>query len=341
VTFKIAIIGGAYDSDDEEQWNMPLIGSPGKILDDILADAQIDRRECLVTSVFKARPPAGDLGAWCAGKKDAPVVLDWGVLVPGGYLLEEHRHQVDRLFAELDSARPNLAILLGNIATWAVLGEKAISKIRGTCRYSPMRPWLKCLPVYHPVAIRGEYSLRAVTVLDFAKAKREAEFPELRRPRREVWLEPTLDDIREFKASFLDNARRIAFDIETDRGEQITCISFAGSIDRAICIPFADPRKGGSYWPSIEEELLAWDLVKSILDLPAEKLGQNVLYDVQYLWMKYGIPVRNLAHDTMLLHHSLHPESEKGLGFLGSVYTNEPAWKADRPRGGDQIKREE
>jgi hypothetical protein len=29
----------------------------------------------------------------------------------------------------------------------------------------------------------------------------------------------------------------------------------------------------------------------------------------------------------MLLHHSMQPELEKGLGFLGSVYTDEPSWK--------------
>jgi hypothetical protein len=32
----------------------------------------------------------------------------------------------------------------------------------------------------------------------------------------------------------------------------------------------------------------------------------------------------------MLLHHALQPESEKGLGFLGSVYTNEASWKLMR-----------
>jgi len=29
----------------------------------------------------------------------------------------------------------------------------------------------------------------------------------------------------------------------------------------------------------------------------------------------------------MLLHHAMQPEMEKGLGFLGSLYTNEPSWK--------------
>ena len=32
----------------------------------------------------------------------------------------------------------------------------------------------------------------------------------------------------------------------------------------------------------------------------------------------------------MLLHHSLFPELQKGLGFLGSIYTNEASWKLMR-----------
>lgn len=340
MTYKIALIGEAFGA-EEEQWGLPFVGAAGKQLDSILADAGISRNECFITNVFMLRPQNNDLKVLCCGKRDAGACLDLGPLLPAAYLQEQYRCEVERLFAELERERPNIAVLLGNTACWAVLGQRAIAKIRGTCRLSHKLPWLKCLPTYHPAAVLRQYDLRAVTVLDFTKVKREAEFSELRRPRREVWLEPALEDIQSFKREFLDRARRIAFDIETDRGEQITCISFAGQIDRAICIPFVDPRKGGSYWPTTDVELEVWNLVRDILDLPAEKVGQNVLYDIQYLWMKYGIPVRNLAHDTMLLHHSLQPESEKGLGFLGSVYTNETAWKADRPRQRDNFKRED
>ena len=40
-----------------------------------------------------------------------------------------------------------------------------------------------------------------------------------------------------------------------------------------------------------------------------------------------GIACRGAAEDTMLLHHALQPEMEKGLAFLGSVYTDEATWK--------------
>ena len=32
----------------------------------------------------------------------------------------------------------------------------------------------------------------------------------------------------------------------------------------------------------------------------------------------------------MLLHHALQPESPKALGYLGSLYTDEIAWKGMR-----------
>jgi len=53
-----------------------------------------------------------------------------------------------------------------------------------------------------------------------------------------------------------------------------------------------------------------------------------------------GIRVLGAAHDTMLLHHALQPESLKGLGFLGSIYTDHGPWKAER-KGTDTIKRDE
>ena len=42
----------------------------------------------------------------------------------------------------------------------------------------------------------------------------------------------------------------------------------------------------------------------------------------------------------MLLHHALYPEMLKGLGFLGSIYSEEIAWKSMRTKG-DNLKRDE
>ena len=80
-----------------------------------------------------------------------------------------------------------------------------------------------------------------------------------------------------------------------------------------------------------QTESAVWKLVASVLiDGSIPKLFQNGLYDISFLWRAYGIGVRGAAHDTMLLHHSLQPESLKGLGYLGSIYTDHGPWKSER-----------
>lgn len=347
-TYKIAIVGEAY-GEDEEAWKMPFVGAAGKQLDSILEDAGIDRKQCFLTNVFNFRPGTAakstasnqnDLGLICGAKGEPDVARGLQPLIPGKYLKAQYLGEIDRLVAELTEFRPNVAILLGNTACWALLGQQAISKIRGTACISSRLPWLKCIPTYHPAAIMRQYDLRHVTVLDFIKAKREGEFPELRRPVRTIFVAESLEDIRWYRREYLDRSPEKVTDIET-AFEQITCIGFAGTVDTVLVVPFVDPRRdGANYWKTLEEEVEVWDEVASILG-DGLWAGQNGLYDLQYLWQLYGIPCPGYADDTMLLHHSLQPESEKGLGFLGSVYTNETAWKKERPRGEQTIKRDD
>ena len=70
------------------------------------------------------------------------------------------------------------------------------------------------------------------------------------------------------------------------------------------------------------------------------KLFQNGMYDLQYL-LKMGLRPKALAEDTMLMHHSMFPELQKGLGFLGSIYTNESSWKLMRRKRPDVEKSDE
>jgi hypothetical protein len=49
--------------------------------------------------------------------------------------------------------------------------------------------------------------------------------------------------------------------------------------------------------------------------------------------MKVGLFPHNYVEDTMLIQHALYPELPKSLGFLGSIHTNDVAWKELRPRG--------
>lgn len=338
--YKIAIVGEAY-GEVEEQWKRPFVGPAGDELNSILRDAGILREECFITNVFNLRPSGNAIESLCTSKTGGNCIAGWPAVAQGKYIRSEYQPEIDRLLSELREANPNVVLALGNTATWALLKRTAVGKLRGAVALSPVLPGLKVLPTYHPAAIMRQYENRSVTVLDFMKAKRESEYPEVRRRRRELWLDPTLEDLEIFYERYCKNAERISFDIETSSG-QITCIGFAPTPDICLVVPFWDYRKPNrSYWETTEAEVEACDWVQKILATSAEKVGQNGLYDIQYLWMAYGIWVNNYAHDTMLLHHSLQPELPKGLDFLGSVYCDEPAWKQDRPRGKQTIKREE
>ena len=43
----------------------------------------------------------------------------------------------------------------------------------------------------------------------------------------------------------------------------------------------------------------------------------------------------------MLCHHALFPEMQKSLGFLGSIYTEIPAWKMMRNKKNMKEKRDD
>lgn len=335
----IAIIGEAWD-EHEEREQTPFIGPSGYELTRMLSEAGIHRADCFLTNVFNRRPRRNDIADFCGERSEG--IPGYPYLVKGKYVRREFQPEIDRLQKELLDVNPNLILALGNTALWALLGTTGISKIRGTVSTSTHTvSGFKVLPTYHPAAILRQWELRAVTVLDFLKAKRESAFPEVIRPEREIWIEPTLEDLDEFWARYIEGARRIAVDIET-AGQQITCIGFAPSSNISLVIPFTDKNgTRGSYWSTRESELEAWEFVRRVLQHPSEKIFQNGTFDISFLWRAYGLKVRNPVHDTLLLHHALQPESPKGLAFLGSCYTNEPAWKMMRERGKTTIKGDE
>lgn len=324
--YKIALIGEAY-GEHEERERIPFVGPAGWQLNSMLKEAGIARHECFLTNVFNLRPkPTNKIENLCSPRKEVRHALP--PLSNGRYIRDEYLGELDRLYKELTEIGPNVAVCLGGTASWALLRDGRISKLRGAVTASPVIPGLKCLPTFHPSYIlQGGYSERHVTVLDLQKARRESEYPEIRRLKRLIYTEPSLGELNWFEGKYLKDATRLSVDIET-KGEAITCIGFAPTKQVALVVPFEDIRKPGyNYWITKDAEVEAWRWVKKILGSPTEKVFQNGLFDMHRLWRTYGIAVRNAVHDTMLLHHALQPESPKGLDYLGSVYTDEAAWK--------------
>jgi uracil-DNA glycosylase len=368
---RLLLLGEAFGA-SEDLHKAPFVGASGKELVRMLGDAGVGAgreydamksglfdgderfltlrgewlRACglAMTNVFNLRPRENKLESLCAPEGN-------GLTFAGrtlGPLVRSPRHlymapaflpHLARLQGEVRAARPNLVVALGAGALWglgAALGQGggALSDVRGTVHPGPP----KHLPTYHPAGVLRQWSWRTIAVADLVKAWRESTTPEFTRPSRHVIINPELEDIHQWLTSLKSSPSKqvLSCDIETKAG-QITSIGFAKSKEESIVIPFVVTGEGifRNYWMTSHDEVSARRLVREILATPLPKLFQNGLYDIQWL-LREGFAVRNVAEDTMLLHHAIHPEMRKGLGFLGSLYTNEPAWKLMRDRGKDE-----
>ena len=360
-TPRLVIVGEAWGESEEQTHGIPFCGVAGAELTRILLETvpanrfTTDLRYALarsgwhqmrnvwakeagigLTNVVALRPPANNFDALLCSKKELP--SDYPALPALGrgtaaYLRPTYLGELDRLRTELRQAAPVCIVAAGATATWALLGRTDISNVRGTATLgSPggVAPSIKVLPTYHPSAVlpgRGRREWRIICMADFLKSWRESASPTITRPSREAIINPIIEDISRFVdwATRQPKTKPLAVDCET-AGPMITCISFADSPTFSITIPFRSKDGTRNYWINEHAEINAWEYVRTLIECGRPLLFQNGMYDMQYL-IRMGIFPRNAREDTMLLHHSLYPEVQKSLGFLGSIYTNESSWK--------------
>jgi uracil-DNA glycosylase len=334
---KIAFIAEA-PSYEEVEKGCPLVGPSGRIFNSLLRTARINRDDCYVGNVFGDQIPENKIKNWCVALKVARE-NKWTDLPPigaNGFLHPDYRHHLDRLQKELEQCQPTVIVPLGGTALWALTGQAGITSLRGTALTATrLVPGTKIVPTFHPAMVMKKWSMYSVVVRDMMYAVEEAEKgKELIHAKRKLILEPTLDDLRAAVPSMLASPM-LSVDIETGWGT-ITCIGFAWSSEEAICVPFFDARKTDhNYWPTKEDEMEAWKIVREVLASSTPKLGQNFAgYDFMWLLRRNRLAVRNLTHDTRLLHHNLYPELPKDLGFMGASHSSQGAWKHMGKSGG-------
>lgn len=332
---SIACVGEAW-GEEEAKKGQPFIGTSGKELRLMLETAGIFNP--MLNNVFCRRPgpSSNELKLLCENKPQSTELPFSVPLAKGLYLLPEHFGQVRSLWEELKGY--DTVIALGNTATWALLGvPPRIGKMRGTYWRSPFVD-AKVIPTYHPAAVMREWSLRTIVLLDLIKAKEFAGTTKITRPSRKVHIDPDLADLEVWKKDLL-NRSLISIDIEVDfpskksKERYISCIAFSPTPTLSYVVPFIKNR-WEAYWKTVGEEFLAWEFVRTICESKIDKLFQKHLFDTYVLRrLQPSIFVGGRIHDTLHLHHSLYPEIQKDLGFMGSIWTEEPAWKLERPKG--------
>ncbi len=303
---RIAFIIEAPGDADKDKGRL-LSGSSGNIFNSMLRTANLDRQEFYIGSVFDVPTSKECLRA---ATRDSA------------------REQLERLASELRDVSPNIIVPLGATALWAFTGDRGLESQRGAIQpATELLPGAKLLPTYAPSFVRAQWKYFSVVTADIIRSYKEGAYREIRLPKRELLIEPSIQEIYDYLPRLL-SSDLLSVDIETGWG-LITNLGFAPDREHAINIPFVDIRKPNKSFYSLSDEIEAWKLVKQVMESDVPKLGQNFGgYDAYWFIDAMGIAPRNFRHDTRLMHHALYPELPKDLEFMGASYTEQGAWKS-------------
>jgi uracil-DNA glycosylase len=363
-TARIVIVGEAWGQ-DEETAKAPFVGGAGRILDQMLSDAGIDRADCLVTNVIAKKPQGNQFWRFLEPRESAKGKDKLYGLNASEALALEH----GRLMRQIDRVKPDVILACGNYAFWAFSDEVRIrykssdlegNKLDGGGRLLPsgimdfrgsmlrtrdiLGSTYRLLPVLHPAGIMRDWASRHLFVHDCRFRVPLALADKWDPPEKTIISRPSLHTaLAYFEALFYELGFRVtevSNDVETRRG-MITCMSFSTEPNFALVVPFLDKRGSElfSYWASpADEARVRRAMRRCFTHRNFRAVGQNYNYDRAYIEEEFGC-VPKLGFDTMLAQHLLFPGTEKGLGFLSSMYrTHHRYWKDDNKDWADDMR---
>jgi uracil-DNA glycosylase len=139
---EIMFIGEGPGSHENEQGH-PFVGASGKILDQLLAQANVTRADVFIANVVKCRPP---------GNRDP--------------LPEELAACDTYLEAQIKTINPSIIVTLGRISMGKFFSGVKISAVHGQMQKIGDR---FVIPMFHPAAALHQPALKPTILADFAK----------------------------------------------------------------------------------------------------------------------------------------------------------------------------
>lgn len=295
----VAEAPGAQESEIGE----PLVGTAGSWLRGREVDgkrsgglykaAGVDERTVSRLNVIQCRPPDNIF----------PTDPDARSYISREEASESVRHCFEHHVAPILSSRSwNRVDILGDKALVALTGLSGIGRWRGSPVVVPAcGPKPVAVPTLHPAFIARSQELLPAVVSDLRKTTVI--------PPEYYDTHPTLDAVKQFTAT------EFAFDIECIRATgEITMVGLCAESTKALSVPAK-----GAYLTEL----------KRIFRGATAVVGHNsIQFDLPRLRV-IGVypPVECVVWDTMLMQHLLQPDLPHGLDFLGSFFTNKPAWK--------------
>lgn len=325
---NICFIGEA-PADEEIATGKPFKGNAGRLFDTLLAGAGINRQECYVTNVLKFRLPSMKINNRLTHNVLRPHLSFYRGKAK---VSDEFKKAMEELREELAECTANVFVCLGSAAAYAMTGTTAVTKWRGSILESTLLPGRKCLVTIHPAAAlkkkaKGSsfdpYNYRHYITYDLQKALRESTFNQIRRKDRTYRIYPSFEESLAYMDYILKSSLTVGFDIETPK-QQLGCFSLSISDTDAICVNFFE--RGQHKFDPDQESQLLMKLDEILWSDRVTKIIQNSDFESFMLFHYYGMQIRNFE-DTMIAQAIMTPEFDMNLGFLTSIYTDEPYYK--------------
>jgi len=298
----LMIIGEAPGAKESET-GLPFQGKAGKLLDQYLREAGVDRKEVYVTNVCKCRPPGNR----------TPTPKEMEACKP-------------HLLREIMKVKPKRILLLGASAVRGVTGERVLKNVRGKWI---TQDGIKIMSTYHPAAILRNPGWGVSLSSDINKFVKDSE---------EINIDQvpfTFCRTRKDLEGFINDAKKAvlhSYDIETVPGtSKVICHSstfeFKDGSTRSYFIPLYHPE---SPFRKKWEQVIRF--ITKVLEgeepFNAITIAQNGKFDDKHHLINTGIRPR-LDFDTMLASHLLDENSPHDLGYLATTWLGVPSWKED------------
>lgn len=326
---RIMLVGEA-PGENEEREGRPFVGASGMELNRMLHEVDIMRSECYCTNVCKVRPPNNQISAFVARTKKE--ITPAHTLMRDRYVTKEVTEGYVELLTEIEMVQPNIIVTFGNLSMWALTGNWAILKWRGSLLESQGR---KLIPTIHPASILREWSNRAIVLNDLRRVKRHMVSKTYDNiPTWNFIIRPSFETTLKTLAALqsdVENCSDIWLDLDIEtRSNHIACVGISWSRQDAICIPFMTTATREGYWTLDEEAEVVWRLYKLLTHKNACIRWQNGLFDAQYIHKHWHF-IPQGKQDTMITQHSCFAALPKSLAFIASMYADYYVfWKDDK-----------
>lgn len=314
--------------------------------DRMLSDAGIIRSKCFITSLIKEQV-RGQIFDLLVAKSKREITPAHHSL-HGRHVLDPLPRGLASLEADIDLVKPKVILALGNGALFGLTGRWGIKSWRSSILdyTSPGGHKCKIIPAYPPSYIQSVWKERNTTVFDMKKAWNHAISDDpIEAPEYNFLIEPSFTSAASRLRSLLESCARgptkLSVDIET-RGGHIACLGIAWSPTDAICIPLlraVSPEMPNwqtriHYWRDEEESFLTYLLYQLLTHPNAEVVGQNFIYDAQYIFRHLHF-IPRFKRDTMLAQHSMFSNMPKGLDVLSSLHCQYHVYWKDESKNWD------